>query len=227
MDFYSGDDNPKVNKLNKDCSKEVCYPNDLKPSTDNLGMKVIQGWIFADDPVERRSFYWDPTIYKINSGGETGRFFHMRSIYRYFRKGRSGTSGYFSSSGSQTIDCDQSYYGTINCKTTSPSLDYVPGTPRRASEVIQKRKDMIYDCFDETVAEFTDNKIQRVKGLDGKKRKWQSWDNIPEGRISYRLITNKKEKMKLRNNLCKNIGVNQDVILPSDLLQYKEKGIKK
>ena len=54
-----------------------------------------------------------------------------------------------------------------------------------------------------------------------------NWDNIPEGRISYRLITNKKEKMKLRNNLCKNIGVNQDVILPSDLLQYKEKGIKK
>ena len=59
------------------------------------------------------------------------------------------------------------------------------------------------------------------------KRKWQSWENVPEARALYALINSKEEKIKLRNNLCKNIGVNQDKIFPSDLLQYKEKGIKK
>ena len=227
MDFHNGDNKPKVNKITKDCSKKLCYPNDIKPSTDNLGMKVLEGWYFADKPLERMSIYWDPAIYRINSGGETGRFFHMRSIYRRFRKGRSGTSGYFSYSGSQTIDCDQSPYGNINCTTTSPSSNYVPGTPGRAPEIIQKRVDVIYDCLDETVSQYFDNRIDRIKGLDGKKRKWQNWENIPEGRPAFLLIINKTEKAKLRNNLCKNFEVNQDKIFPSDLLQYKEKGIKK
>ena len=106
MDFYCEGENTKVNQLTKDCSKERCNPNDKKPLTDNLGMKVIQGWYFRNDPINRISYYWDPNIYKINSGGKTGRFFHTRGVIRYFRKGRSGTSGYFSPSGSQTIDCD-------------------------------------------------------------------------------------------------------------------------
>ena len=227
MDFQGSVNKSKSNISTQDCSRTLCSPNDLKPSTDNLGMRVIEGWFFKENPADRVAYYYDPNIYRLNSGGQTGRFFHMRSIIRYFRKGSSGTSGYFSSSGNQAIDCHQSLYGNINCTIDSPSLNYVPGTPGRAPDVFQERVDVIYDCLDETVSKSINHKIKRIKGLDGKKRKWQSWDNMKEGSIGYMLITSKKHKKLLRNNLCKNIGVNEDKIFSSDLLQYREKGIKK
>jgi len=70
-------------------------------------------------------------------------------------------------------------------------------------------------------------KRKGAKIVAEKKLKEFGWENIPEGRLAFTLINSKREKMKLRNNLCKNIGINQDVILHSDLLEYKEKGIKR
>ena len=129
MDFQSGVNKSTTTKSNIDCSSQICSPNQVKQSTDNLGMKIIKGWFFKENPASRSARYWDNKIYKVNSAGETGRFFHQRMVLRYFQKGSSGTSGYFSSSGSGSINCTDSLYGSMNCTTTAPSSTYIPGMP--------------------------------------------------------------------------------------------------
>ncbi len=227
MDFQSGSNQSTVTNSEKDCTIEVCYPDEVTQLTDNLGMKIIKGWKFTENPVERTSSYWDPRIYEINSGGETGRFFHQRKVRRYFLKGTSGTSGYFSSSGSGSINCNQSLYGNISCTTTSPSSTYIPGTSGRPDRVEQIRQDVIYDCKDETAARFINNKIDRFKGLDGKKKKWHKWDNLPYWTL-FNLGVSPKGREILKNTICTNTYKNKSAITASDLdIYYRDKGIKK
>ena len=226
MDFQSGSIQSTVINSEKDCTIEVCYPDEVTQLTDNLGMKIIKGWKFKENPVERTSSYWDPRIYELNSGGETGRFFHQRKVRRYFLKGRSGTSGYFSSSGSGSINCNQSLYGNINCTSTSPSSTYIPGISGRPDRVEQVRQDVIYDCKDETAARLINKKIERFKGLDGKKKKWHRWDNLPNWWL-FTTATNSGTREILKNTICTNT-FKKGVIPASDLNDYfRDKGIKK
>jgi len=223
MDFQTNQKKSSISASAKDCSKKICFKNEVTQSTDNLGMKIIKGWNFTENPAKRIAYYWDPAIYKINSGGNVGRFFHQRAVIRYFTKGTSGTSGYFSSSGTQTIDCNESLYGKINCTSSSPKINYVPGSPEIPPQVKQVRIDVIYDCEDSTVATYHDYKIQKVKGLNGKKNKWLSAENLPD-RPRYGLFKYQNETMK--NTVCPDKGANPKVDF-SDLYQFRDKGIRK
>ena len=223
MDFGSNKKKSSISSSVKDCSKKICYENEVTQSTDNLGMKIIKGWKFTENPAKRIAYYWDPDIYKINSGGNVGRFLHQRAVIRYFTKGISGTSGYFSSSGSQTFDCNESLYGNINCTSSPPNFNYVPGSPGIPPQVKQVRIDVIYDCEDSTVATYHDYKIQRVKGMNGKKSKWLSANNLPD---SPRYSMFKYQDERIRNRVCPDQRVISNIEF-SDLYQFIEKGIKK
>ena len=70
-------------------------------------------------------------------------------------------------------------------------------------------------------------KIDRFKGLDGKKKKWHKWDNLPYWTL-FRLGATKGGRELLRENICTNIGIKKGAIKASDLdVYYREKGIKK
>ena len=223
MDFETNQKKSTISSSEKDCSKTFCNTNEISQKFDHLGMPIPKGWIFRENLVKQVAYYYDPVLYKINSGGETGRFFHTRSMVRFFRKGKQGSSGYFSNSGSGSIDCSQSLYGNINCTTTPSTSTFIPGSPSVPPQVIQRRIDYIYDCEDHTLAKYIDNKIVKEKGIDGKRRKWQSIDNVEGSVRSYRFT---KDRTNMKNLICPNKG-NDSKIEHSDLYEFREKGIKK
>ena len=226
MDFQSTPSKSNFNKKIVDCTKQVCLPEEVNQSTDNLGMKIIKGWYFYEDPVSRTARYYDPDLYRVNSGGETGRFFHQRMVLRIYTEGSSGRSGYLSSSGSGSANCTQGLYGSINCITTSPSITYIPGTPSTTPGVKQRVLDVIYDCEDKTVAEYWNNKIKKFEGLDGKKRKWHSWDNVKRfQRFSF--LGHERRIGLLTKYVCQDINFKKVKIKDSVLTQFIKKGIKK
>ena len=60
----------------------------------------------------------------------------------------------------------------------------------------QIRIDVIYDCEDSTVSTYFDYKIEKVKGLDGKKSKWLPAKNLP---MNPRYITFKYDELMRKN----------------------------
>ena len=47
MDFGSNQKKSSTSASAKDCSKKICYENEVTQSTDNLGMKIIKGCKFT------------------------------------------------------------------------------------------------------------------------------------------------------------------------------------
>ena len=44
MDFQTNQKKSSISASAKDCSKKICFKNEVTQSTDNLGMKIIKGW---------------------------------------------------------------------------------------------------------------------------------------------------------------------------------------
>ena len=143
MEYKKGSNEFSGIKEKKDCSQTICEPDEITQLTDNLGMKIIQGWQFKENPANRSAIYWDPNVYKINSRGEEGRYYQTRSILRYFQKGRSGSPGSFYSTGG-TTNCNELSYGNLSYTTDPSTTTFLPGTPGRPDQVIQMRNDVIY-----------------------------------------------------------------------------------
>ena len=69
-------------------------------------------------------------------------------------------------------------------------------------------------------------KIERFKGLDGKKKKWHRWDNLRNWWL-FTTATNSGTREILKNTICTNT-YKEGVITASDLNDYfRDKGIKK
>ncbi len=160
------------------CNQKQCYPGEIgEIETDNLDEKLIKGWAFSDDPINKRSFFYDMKVYKVKSNNEFGRYINTRSLYRFLWKGRPGTPGTLSSTGSTETTC----YGsgsTFNCYSNPSIVTYIPGTPATSDKVNKVKRNVVYDCKDKTLAKYQNNNIKRIKDNRGKKKKWISWNSL-------------------------------------------------
>ena len=161
-----GGNSKKDNFRKTDCIESICSPEDaLKYGTDNLGMAVIPGYKFIDDPAERTANYFGSPL-KLNVNGNFGRYVHIQRIVRYYSEGRSGYINSTPGIGSNS----------------SPRITYRSG---KAPGVRQTLIHNIFDCEDKTFARFNGNKSDRLmesKNKSGKfKKKWLSFDDVPSG----------------------------------------------
>ena len=148
MQFNSSLKQKNQTVIETDCTKKLCKPHEITEETDNLGMKILKGFYFQEDPVERNAMYFDlDNLYKVNSKGEYGRFFHARSVIRFYSK---GFEGYSSLVGGGVTNCS-TYGSSINCTSKRPRLINIPA---KEAGPRQNKLDFIYDCKDKTVAVF-------------------------------------------------------------------------
>ncbi len=232
MKYQSGIKNSYGVIPETDCTKNICSPDEVTQSTDNLGMKIIRGFYFQDDPLKRTSYYSDlDNLYRVNSEGEYGRFFHGRAVLRFYSKGIQGRTSLI---GGGTTNCS-TYSSSINCTTTRPTLINVPG---QAPGVKQYRYDYIYDCKDKTVGAYRDNKLIKDSDNYGKKRKWHKWEDYPstwtqhpiriktlEGVCNGNLESIKKQINPI--NVRTKLPLYPKNISNSDFYLFEEKGPKK
>jgi len=149
-----------------DCIEFICSPEDaLKYGTDNLGMAVIPGYKFIDDPAERTANYFGSPL-KLNVNGTFGRYLHIKRIVRYYSEGRSGYINSIPGIGSNS----------------SPTITYRSG---KAPGVRQVLIHNVFDCEDKTYARFNGNKSDRLMESTNKsgkfKKKWLPFDDVAPG----------------------------------------------
>ena len=172
MKFQSNLSNKKNGLWETDCTKKLCQPEEVTQSTDNLGMKILKGFYFKEDPVMRYAFYYDlDNLYAVEAKGEYGRFYHSRSVVRFYSK---GFEGYSAITGGGITNCS-TYGSSIDCTTTNPIVTNIPSKP---AGIRQNRIDYIYDCKDKTVAVYEENKLKKWEDKLGKKRKWHNWNDF-------------------------------------------------
>ena len=151
---YLNKANAKPDKKRKnyiDCINTVCNPEDAQLyGTDNLGLKVIPGYDFMDFPDHRTALYVSKP-YKVKVNDTYGRYIHIQTIYRSYFEGRSGS-----------VSSTRGY-------NDFPNIIYNPGKP---AGVRQKVFNHIFDCKEELVAEFVENKSKKLKTVSGRKKKW-------------------------------------------------------
>ena len=151
----------------------------MKYGTDNLGMKVIPGYSFNDNPTKRSANYFS-SPFKLNVNGNFGRYVHIQRVVRYYSRGYSGSLTSIPGIG------EGSY----------PTISYYPG---KAPGVRQVLIHNVFDCKDKTFARFDGNrsdKIMFVTTKSGKdKKKWISFDDVAPGASFNRgkLACNKSE----------------------------------
>ena len=217
MNFYSSLKNKNRTIIEKDCIKKQCKPDEITQKTDNLGMKILKGFYFREDPIERYALYFDfDNLYKVNSKGEYGRFFHARSVIRFYSK---GFEGYSALVGGGSANCS-TYGSSINCNTTRPRLINIP---QKAAGPRQNKFDFIYDCKDETVAVYKENKLKKWEDKKGKKKKWHKWED------SISLWTNSKSRIEILKGVCNgnNEAIKAANVANSNFYLFKDKGSKK
>jgi len=177
MNYKSGEVNTNKNNLDignfkndnfkkTDCIEYVCRPEEaLKYGTDNLGMAVIPGYSFIDDPAERTADYFG-SPQKLNVNGSFGRYIYIPRIVRYYSDGRSGYINSIQGIGSNS----------------SPTIIYRSG---EAPGVRQTLIHNVFDCEDKTYARFNGNKSNRLMESTNKagkfKKKWLSFDDVSPG----------------------------------------------
>lgn len=190
MQYQSNLSNKKNLLFETDCTKKLCRPEEVTQSTDNLGMKIIKGFYFKEDPVMRYAYYYDlDNLYRVNSKGEYGRFYHSRSVVRFYSKGFEGYTGI---TGGGITNCS-TYGSSINCTTTNPIVTNIPS---KAPGIRQNTIDHIYDCKDKTVAVYEDNKIKKWENKLGKKRKWHDWRDFRSP------WTSSEKKLNVLKGIC-------------------------
>ena len=217
MDFYSSLKNKNRTIIEKECIKRQCKPDEITQKTDNLGMKILKGFYFREDPVERYAGYYDfDNLYLVNSKGEYGRFLHARSVIRFYSK---GFEGYSAIVGGGATNCS-TYGSSINCNSTSPRMINIP---QKAAGPRQNKVDYIYDCDDQTVAVYRENKLVKWENKKGRKKKWHKWEDF----IS--IWTNSKSRIQTLEGVCNgNLeSIKAANVSNSDFYLFEDKGPKK
>ncbi len=223
MEYESGNsrNNKETTKIdrwrkfndNRDCSSEICIGTGDKDLTD---APSIKGWFYLENPRDQMIFYYDPNAYKVNVAGEYGRYIHTQNISRYYSKPKAGSAGYSTTIGSGSTNCYDTGYG-ISCTTTPATRINIPGSAGSAGGVVNNNWDVIVDCDDQTVAFYKNNKLRRMKGSDGKKRKWTPIKYVlPIKATSRSFLKNEKE-------YCSNVNA----LEASSFTLLEKKGIKK
>ena len=216
MQFNSSLKQKNQTVIETDCTKKLCKPHEITQETDNLGMKILKGFYFQEDPTERNAMYFDlDNLYKVNSKGEYGRFFHARSLIRFYSK---GFEGYSSLVGGGVTNCS-TYGSSINCTSKRPRLINIPA---KEAGPRQNKLDFIYDCKDKTVAVFEENKIKKWPDNRGKKRKWHKW-------VDFQSTWTTKSKIDILAGVCNGDfnAMKAANVSNSNFYLFKEKGPKK
>ena len=216
MQFNSSLKQKNQTVIETDCTKKLCKPHEITQETDNLGMKILKGFYFKEDPIERYAMYFDlDNLYKVDSKGEYGRFFHARSVIRFYSK---GFEGYSSLVGGGGTNCS-TYGSSINCTSTRPRLINIPA---KEAGPRQNKLDFIYDCKDKTVAVFEENKIKKWPDNKGKKRKWHKW-------VDFQSTWTTKSKIDILAGVCNGDfnAMKAANVSNSNFYLFKEKGPKK
>ena len=189
MKYQSSQQNKNKIFSESNCIEKLCSPDEVTQSTDNLGMKIIKGFYFREDPIERYAMYLDlDNLYEVNSKGDYGRFFHARSVIRFYSK---GFEGYSSLIGGGVTNCS-TYSSSINCTTRRSRLINIPA---KEAGPRQNKLDFIYDCKDKTVAVFEENKIKKWPDIKGNKRKWHKW-------VDFQSTWTTKSKIDILAGVC-------------------------
>ena len=155
--------NNLLNPNEIDCINFICTPSEARLyKTDNLGLKVIPGYDFIDQPYKRSAAYISQP-YKLKVNGTYGRYIHIQRIIRFYSEGYSG-----SLTTTRGINSD-----------SPPIINYRPG---RYPGIRQTMTNHIFDCEDKSYARFNKNeKLIKTKTISGKKKKWHGFDEIDFG----------------------------------------------
>ena len=199
---------------NVNCDMKWCAPDEFV-GNDNLGRPVLAGWYFKDAPLMRASLQYDSKIYQVEVDNEFGRYIHKRSLFRYYREPRAGTSGYTQTYGSSQTNCT-GFGNSINCTTRPPLTTYVPGIPGRSGGVGENLQNFIFDCQEKLYAKYEDDRITRIQNANGKSKKWVKFENAKDNYLTNNAISFCNEKSE----------VDIQELPKSSFIKYKNKPIK-
>ena len=216
MEYSKGSQNPQSRILDiVDCSQKLCTPEEAKGQVDNLGMKVIPGWWFSDNPVKRSSLFINSELYKVMVNNQFGRYINVQMVTRYYQEPQASTPGFSSSIGGGSTNC----YGvgsSISCYTTPPTQLNIPGRAAVPGGVIQGSFDYILDCEDEVWGQHLNQRLIKSKNNKGKLRKWVKFSE-----------TDDKFVENLGISFCREEKDMIDDLKPSYFSLYKYKDIQK
>ena len=207
--------NPFGKKLKQtNCDMRWCDPNEFV-GNDNLGRPVLKGWYFKDAPQMRASMQIDPKIYQVEVDNQFGRYIHKRSLFRYYRQARAGTSGYTQTYGGSQTNCT-GFGNSISCTTTPPVTTYIPGIPSRPGGVDEVLENYIFDCQDKLYAKYEGERSIKIENINGKMKRWVSFKDARNNQLENSAIEFCNEKS--------NVDIQKLPI--STFIKYKNKTIR-
>lgn len=129
---------------------------------DRFGLNKPMGWNYVDSDDGEKLYYWS-NPHRIVHKGETARYIGVKRISRWYQSPEVGSSGYSIGGNSSRTSCTD--YGSgvlgrnISCTTTGSNSIQIPGKESIPGGNISIRFDTVYDCKDNTTANYDGSRI--------------------------------------------------------------------
>ncbi len=166
----------RARRLNKgkDCTNRSACLGTGKEK-DIFGLPTLRNYIYMQTPEDNKVFYSEEIPKDVKVRGQYGRYIGITIVQRYYQNPKAGTSGY--SSGMGTASCTPGLGDSMDCTTTTFDI---PGTPSTPAGIVQKKKYIIFDCQDQTMATYWASRVTTPKwtsssGGSGGTKQWTQY----------------------------------------------------
>ena len=148
--------------LQDSCSGDICTVTTR--GTDIFGLPKPMGWRYHQ--YDQGIMYWSQPG-RIPHNSQETRYLGITIIHRYYRNPKAGTSGSFIGGNTASTSC-KNIGSSVNCTTIGSSPYYVPGSSATPGGLRSIKYTSVYDCKDNTFADYKYGKLWGKWGKWGK-----------------------------------------------------------